>query len=206
MINIDEVQEILKKDLNFSDIDLQKLTIFNDEILKFNKKYNLIGKSTEKELWHRHFLDCAQLVNFIDFSKDNSLADLGTGAGLPGIVLAIFNKNPNFHVKLYEKSIIKCNFLRKTIKKLNIKCNLYENDYRSHIINTNYIVCRAFKKLEESIRISREIAKKPHKLIILKGKSAQDEIKKASKQMIYKYRLIDSMTDKKSKILIIDVK
>ncbi len=206
MINIDEVQEILKKDLNFSDIDLQKLTIFNDEILKFNKKYNLIGKSTEKEVWHRHFLDCAQLVNFIDFSKDNSLADLGTGAGLPGIVLAIFNKNPNFHVKLYEKSIIKCNFLRKIIKKLNIKCNLYENDYRSHIINTNYIVCRAFKKLQESIRISREIAKKPHKLIILKGKSAQDEIKKASKQMIYKYRLNDSMTDKKSKILIIDVK
>ena len=47
MINIDEVQEILK-DLNFNDIDLQKLTIFNDEILKFNKKYNLIGKSTEK--------------------------------------------------------------------------------------------------------------------------------------------------------------
>ena len=206
MININQVQEILKKDLNFSDINLKKLTIFNDEILKFNKKYNLIGKSTEKELWHRHILDCAQLVNFIDFSKDNSLADLGTGAGLPGIVLAIFNKNPNFHVKLYEKSIVKCNFLKKTIKKLSIKCNLYENNYHSHIINTDYIVCRAFKKLEELIKISREIAKKPHKLIVLKGKSAQDEIKKASKQMIYKYRLIDSMTDKKSKILIIDVK
>tara|TARA_Y100001970_G_scaffold292408_1_gene433593 strand:+ start:1483 stop:2103 length:621 start_codon:yes stop_codon:yes gene_type:complete len=203
--NISQVIEILKRDLNFNNTDIEKLIIFHDEVLKFNKKYNLIAKSTEKTLWNRHILDSAQLVNYINFNRDGSLSDLGTGAGFPGIVLGIFNKNPKFHVKLYEKSNVKCDFLKNVIKILNIKCNLYENDYHSHEIDSDYIVSRAFKKLDESIKISREIAKKPHKLIILKGKSAQEEIKKVSKLMIYKYRLMNSMTDKESKILIVEV-
>ena len=58
----------------------------------------------------RHILDSAQLVKFIDF-KSGSLADLGTGAGFPGVVIAIFNENKDFHVKLYEKSPVKRNFL-----------------------------------------------------------------------------------------------
>ena len=186
----DKIKEILVKKLKFTHKDIEKLNKFHDELLKYNKKYNLISKSTENQIWTRHILDSAQLVNFIDFNKLHSLSDLGTGAGFPGIVLGIYNKNPNFHVKLYEKSNVKCDFLKNVIKILNIKCNLYENDYHSHEIDSDYIVSRAFKKLDESIKISREIAKKPHKLIILKGKSAQEEIKKVSKLMIYKLSLI----------------
>ena len=100
MNNISQVIEILKRDLNFNNTDIEKLIIFHDEVLKFNKKYNLIAKSTEKTLWNRHILDSAQLVNYINFNRDGSLSDLGTGAGFPGIVLGIFNKNPKFHVKL----------------------------------------------------------------------------------------------------------
>ena len=112
MNNISQVIEILKRDLNFNNTDIEKLIIFHDEVLKFNKKYNLIAKSTEKTLWNRHILDSAQLVNYINFNRDGSLSDLGTGAGFPGIVLGIFNKNPKFHVKLYEKSNVKCDFLK----------------------------------------------------------------------------------------------
>ena len=63
----------------------------------------------------------------------------------------------------------------------NIKAEIYDGDYNSHRITSNYIVSRAFKKLEEHIRISREIVKVSHKLIILKGKSAEEEIKKLNK-------------------------
>ena len=185
----DKIKDILVKKLKFTHKDIEKLNKFHDELLKYNKKYNLISKSTENDIWSRHILDSAQIVDFIDFKQSNSLSDLGTGAGFPGIVLAIFNKNNKFHVKLYEKSKVKCNFINRMIDKLNIYCNLYENDYQSHKIDSNYIVCRAFKKLPELLRISREIAKKPHKLIVLKGKNAQEEVNNLSKEMIYKYRL-----------------
>ena len=201
----DDIKDILVKKLKFTHQDIEKLNKFHDELLKYNKKYNLISKSTENEIWSRHILDSAQIVNFIDFKNLNSLADLGTGAGFPGIILAIFNKNHKFHVKLYEKSKVKCNFIRIIIDKLNIYCNLYENDYQSHTIDSNYIVCRAFKKLPELLRISREIVKKSHKLIVLKGKNAQDEVNKLPKEMIYKYRLEKSITNNELGILIVEV-
>ncbi len=201
----DEIKDILVKKLKFTHQDIEKLNKFHDELLKYNKKYNLISKSTENEVWSRHILDSAQIVNFIDFKQSHSLSDLGTGGGFPGIVLSIFNKNNKFHVKLYEKSKIKCDFIRKIIDKLNIYCNLYENDYQYHEIDSNYIVCRAFKKLPELLRISREIVKKSHKLIILKGKNAQEEVNNLSKEMIYKYRLEKSITNNELGILIVDV-
>ena len=201
----EKVKDILINDLEFTHKDLEKLNKFHDELLKFNKSYNFISKSTENEVWSRHILDSAQIVKFIDFKKPLSLADLGTGAGFPGIILAIFNKNNKFHVKLYEKSKVKCDFLRTMINKLGIICNLYENDYQSHKIDSNYIVCRAFKKLPELLRISREIVKKSHKLIVLKGKNAQEEVNNLSKEMIYKYRLEKSITNNELGILIVDI-
>ena len=201
----DKIKDILAEKLKFTHQDIEKLNKFHDELLKYNKKHNLISKSTENEIWSRHILDSAQIVDFIDFKQPHSLSDLGTGAGFPGIVLAIFNKNNKFHVKLYEKSKVKCNFINKIIDKLNIYCNLYENDYQSHKIDSNYIICRAFKKLPELLRISREIVKKSHKLIVLKGKNAQEEVNKLSKEMIYKYRLEKSITNNELGILIVEV-
>ena len=201
----EKIKEILVKKLKFTHQDIEKLNKFHDELLKYNKKHNFISKSTENEIWSRHILDSAQIVKFIDFNQPHSLSDLGTGAGFPGIVLGIFNKNNKFHVKLYEKSKVKCNFISNILDKLNIYCNLYENDYQSHKIDSNYIVCRAFKKLPELLRISREIVKKSHKLIVLKGKSAQDEVNNLSKEMIYKYRLEKSITNNELGILILDV-
>ena len=201
----DKIINILLRKLNYTHQDIEKLKKFHDELLIYNRQYNLISKSTEKQIWSRHILDSAQIVNFIDFDQPHSLADLGTGAGFPGIILAIFNKNNKFHVKLYEKSKVKCNFIKKIRDKLNISFNLYENDYQSHNIDSTYIVCRAFKKLPELLRISREILKKPHKLIVLKGKNAQEEVNNLSKEMNYKYRLEKSMTNNELGILIVEV-
>ena len=199
---------VLAKDLNFNDEKLQKLELFVYEVLNYNKKYNLISKNSEKDIWNRHILDSAQLVKHIDHKNFNSLSDLGTGAGFPGIILSIFYSDMlTFHVKLYEKSKVKVHFIKTIIKKLKLKNTyIYDNDYQSHDLNTDYILCRAFKKLPEILRISRETSKKSHKLIIMLGKSAQEELNKASKDLIYKYKLIPSITASDSKIIIIDAK
>ena len=201
-----EVYFTLLNKLNFTQDSLYKLEIFCKEVLEYNKKFNLISKSTEVNIWERHILDSAQLVKFINFNNGSSLSDLGTGAGFPGIVLAIFNKNINFHVKLYEKSRVKTKFLSYICSKLDINAVICENDMRYHDIKSNYVVSRAFKKLEEHIYISREIIKVNHKLIILKGKSAQDEINKLNKDLNYSYSLEESITNPESKILIIEFK
>jgi 16S rRNA (guanine527-N7)-methyltransferase len=200
-----EVHFILLNKLKFSQDALYKLDVFCKEVIQYNQKFNLISKSTEENIWDRHVLDSAQLVKFIDFKDGFSLSDMGTGAGFPGIVLAIFNRNTKFHVKLYEKSRVKIKFLLSLCQKLNINADIFDNDYSSHNISSNYIVSRAFKKLEEHIRISREIIKVNHKLIILKGKNALAEINNLSVGVNYRYEVFNSMSEKDSKILIFNI-
>ncbi len=202
----EEVKSTLLNKLHFTQDALYKLDTFCKEVISYNQKFNLISKSTIENIWDRHVLDSAQLVKFIDFKDEFSLSDLGTGAGFPGIVLAIFNKNPKFHVKLYEKSRVKTKFLISICDKLKIKANIYDDDYRTHNIDSNYVVSRAFKKLEEHIRISREIIKVSHKLIILKGKKAEQEIKELNNNFNYSYSLEKSITSPDSKIVIVDIK
>ena len=175
-----EVIKSLQFDLRFSDSSINKLKIFVKSVIDANKEHNFISKSTESDIWHRHVLDSAQLVKFINF-KQRSLADLGSGAGFPGIVLAIFSVNFDFHVKLYEKSAVKSAFLKKIVKELDLNAKILGNIYDDNI-DSDYIVCRAFKKLDRIIQVSREIAKKPHRLIVLKGQNAQEEINNAFKK------------------------
>tara|TARA_B100000780_G_scaffold15968_1_gene10539 strand:+ start:24 stop:644 length:621 start_codon:yes stop_codon:yes gene_type:complete len=201
----DEVLLQLKNNLNFRESDIDKLEIFHEELLKYNNKYNLISTSTENDIWGRHILDSAQLVKYIDFQDHKSLSDMGSGAGFPGIIIALFNNNPKFHVKLYEKSKVKLEFLNFIRDKIDIQYEILGN-YVNYEIDSNYVVSRAFKKLEEIIRISREIIKVNHKLIILKGKKAEFEIKSLQPKLNYRYDLIKSITDKESKIIIIDFK
>ena len=198
-----EVINILKKNLNFNDHSIEKLKKFTNLVLKENQNYNLIAKSTENQIWHRHILDSAQLVKFIDFNQ-NSLADLGTGAGFPGLVVEIFNKNKAFHVKLYEKSPVKRRFLTGAIEELSLNAEVL-GDVRNEIIDSEIIICRAFKKLDQIIQVSREIAKKPHKLMILKGQNAHIEIKNSLKSKKYPYKLESSMTNKDSKIILMEI-
>ena len=196
------VIKLLKSDLKFSDSSIGKLRIFVKSVIVANKGHNLISKNTENDIWHRHILDSAQLVKFINF-KRGSLSDLGSGAGFPGIVLAIFNSNLDFHVKLYEKSPVKSAFLKKIVKELGLNAETFNNIY-DNTIESEYIVCRAFKKLDRIIQVSREIAKKSHRLIVLKGQNAQKEADNAFKNNKYPYKLENSMTNNNSKILIAD--
>ena len=196
------VINILQNQLKYSEKNISDIKIFINELLKVNKKHNFISKSTENVIWHRHILDSAQLVKFIDFSK-GSLSDLGSGAGFPGLILALFNSNKDFHVKLYEKSPVKRAFLKDMSKKLSIKVQIYGNIF-NEVIDSSYIVARAFKKIEAIIQVSREIVKKPHKLIILKGQNAQKDLNKAFNKEKYDYKLENSITNKDSKIIIVN--
>ena len=204
MITEPNVKRILLKDFKFDWLKIKKLENFAQKLLNYNKKHNLISKNTEKQLWDRHILDSAQLIKFIDVKSCSGIADLGTGGGFPGIILAIYFQNFNFHVKLYEKSPVKSTFLTDISNILGLNCIIIRNDINSVKIDSNYIVCRAFRKLSYILNISRENCIKKHKIIIMKGKNAQQEINNTSMMNNFEYRLENSMTDNDSKIIILN--
>ncbi len=204
MITESNVKRILLNNLKFDALKIKKLDNFAKTLLIYNKKHNLISKNTEKQLWDRHILDSAQLIKFIDYKNCTGIADLGTGGGFPGIILAIYFQNYNFHVKLYEKSPVKSSFLSKISNELGLNCEIICNDINFVKIDSNYLVCRAFRKLPYILNISRENCINKHKIIIMKGRNAQVEINNTSKMKNYKYRLENSITDKDSKIIILN--
>ncbi len=204
MISETDVKRILSQKLKFDAPKINKLENFVKNLLIFNKKRNLIAKSTEKRVWDRHILDSAQLIKFIDPKNCTGIADLGSGGGFPGIILALYYQNYNFHVKLYEKSPIKSAFLFHISKILDLKCKIICSDVKSIKIESNHVVCRAFRKLPYILNISRENCVKKHKIIVMKGKNAQEEINNTSQMINYKYRLENSITDNDSKIIILN--
>ena len=108
---------------------ITSLIKYEKVLINTNKSLNLIGKSTEKQIWTRHFLDSAQAIDFIE-KKDESLVDLGSGAGFPGLVLALVaqDKKIPIKIKLIEKSPKKIKFLNEVIKELNLKVEVLNKD------------------------------------------------------------------------------
>jgi 16S rRNA (guanine527-N7)-methyltransferase len=116
-------------DLNVSREALIDLKEFRSSIISRNKEINLISESTEKSINTRHIEDSLQTIDFINKKDIQICTDLGSGAGLPGIVLAIFMKykNPLFKVIFYEKSFHKSNFLKEMSKKFKLNTEIYQN-------------------------------------------------------------------------------
>ena len=130
---------------------ITSLKKYEDILIKANKTLNLIGNSTIKDIWTRHFLDSVQVIDFID-KNDNTLVDLGSGAGFPGLVLAIAVKDRKIplKIKLIEKSPKKAKFLKDVSNELNLNaevCN--QNAFDKELkFKEDVFVARSFKPLE----------------------------------------------------------
>ena len=123
---------------NVSRETLDELNKYSLSILKKNKEINLISASTEKSINTRHITDSAQVIDFIDKNDVKICTDLGSGAGLPGIVLAILMKpkKPEFKVIFYEKSYHKSNFLKEISKKLKLNTEINQKNIFDEIKKT----------------------------------------------------------------------
>ena len=198
--------EKLVKLLQVSRETINSLNIYEGLLLENNKKLNLISKSTENILKTRHILDSAQVIDFID--KNSSVcADLGTGAGFPGIVLSILFKERKYPIRvdLYEKSPKKCQFLRLVIKKLNLNAIVLEkNITKQKNLDSNAIVARAFKPIQSIFKIVTENFENFENLILFLGKNGMQSLLDASKVWEFEYKEQKSVTSDDS--LIVNIK
>ncbi len=185
----------------------EKLCVFHKILIKWQNSINLISKSTVKSIWERHVLDSAQLYKFIRDIEGN-IIDFGSGAGFPGLVLAIMGKK-NIH--LVESDYKKCVFLKEIAM-------LTETDITIHncriedlsFINVDLITSRALAPLSKlidyvEIFINKSLGKKQKipKLLFLKGKSYYSEILELKKNKKLNFKEYPSITDIHGKILYI---
>ena len=112
------VEELLKLNIEINDIQLEKLEKYYEILERENKLYNLTSITEKDTVFLKHFYDSLTIVKIIDLNEQ-SLCDLGTGAGFPGMVLKIIF--PNLKVTLIDATLKKCNFLEKVIKELSLE-------------------------------------------------------------------------------------
>ena len=189
---------------NVSRETLDELNKYGLSILKKNKEVNLISTSTEKSINSRHIADSAQIIDFIDKNDVKVCTDLGSGAGLPGIVLAILMKpiKSQFKVIFYEKSYHKSNFLKEMSKKFNLNTEINQkNIFEQKNLQTDIIISRAFKPLPVIFEIALKNFKKFKYIILFLGKSGKEILMEASKKWEFDYEEKKSLTSDESLVV-----
>jgi len=183
---------------------ITSLKKYENTLIKANNTLNLIGNSTIKNIWNRHFLDSVQVIDYIE-ENDKILIDLGSGAGFPGLVLAITSKDRKIplKIKLVEKSPKKVKFLRDVISELSldvevINRNVLEDPKK---LIGDVFVARAFKPLQIILQLIHSKAENWKKIFIFLGKTGKSELLQASKIWDIKYKQRVSITNDDSIVI-----
>ena len=190
--------------LNVSRETFKELEEYSSSILRRNKEINLISNSTEKSINTRHILDSAQTFDLIEENNIKVCTDIGSGAGLPGIVLAILmkHKKPLFKVIFYEKSFHKSNFLKEISKKLKLNTEVHQkNIFEEKNLESDLIVARAFKPLPVILDLVNSNFKKFKNIILFMGKNGKEILNETLSHWRFEYKERKSLTSEDSLLI-----
>ena len=170
-----------------------------------NREINIISKKTsEKEaIRQRHIIDSAQIIDFVDLNS-NTTSDLGSGGGMPGLIIAIIMKKlkNSMKIKLYEKSYHKCVFLKDVSNKLNLNTEIIQEDiFKIKNIETGTVMSRAFKPMPIILDLVQKNFGKYKNIILFMGKSGRKILKDSLKIWNLDYEEKKSLTSKDSFLL-----
>ncbi len=165
-------------------------------LLEHNKKLNLIGSGTLPHIWQRHIIDSLQLAKYL--SKDLTIVDFGSGAGLPGLILSIIG----YDVVSVESIAKKANFQKEVAKQLGLKICVLNKRIEDVTIKNDYILtARAVAPLTKLFNLSSNLLNNKHKAVFMKGKNYKKEIIDAEKSWQFNYKTYKSITSDESVIL-----
>ena len=191
--------------LNVSRETCNELESLISMIQEKNKEINIISReiSEKSEIRNRHIIDSAQIIDFVDLNY-NTTCDLGTGGGMPGLIVAIVMKKMknDMKINLYEKSYHKCTFLKEVSKKLNLNTVVIQKDiFTVKNIETGTIMSRAFKPMPIILDLVNENFKKYKNIIFFMGSSGRKIINNALQEWDLDYEEKKSLTNDGSFIL-----
>ena len=193
--------------LNVSRETYEKLIIFHKTLVKWQNSINLISKKSVQNVWERHFLDSAQLYK-ITKNINGNIIDFGTGAGFPGMILAMMG---NKKIHLVESDQKKCTFLREVSMLSETDITVHNNRIEDlEFFDVELITARALAPLNKLIDYAEAFTNKsstnkiPPKLLFLKGKSYKKEISELNDKQSFSIEEFESITDNFGKILYIN--
>ena len=174
-------------------------------IQKKNEEINIISKKTsDKEaIRQRHIIDSVQIIDFVDLNC-NTTCDLGSGGGMPGLIMAILMKKlkKSMQIKLYEKSYHKCAFLKDVSEKLELNTEIIQKDiFKIKNIETGTIMSRAFKPMPMILDLVQKNFRKYKNIILFMGKSGRKILNDTLKIWDLEYEEQKSLTSKDSFLL-----
>ncbi len=200
-------QEILNSYSRINHLNVSRETFLDFEnyismILEKNKKINIISQNTasKKAIIERHIVDSAQIIDFVDLNS-NTTTDIGSGGGMPGIIVAIILKNMknNMNVHLYEKSYHKSHFLMEVSKKLKLNTKVFQkNIFEIKNLETGTIMSRAFKPMPVVLELVYENFSKYKNLIFFMGKSGKKIFENSKNKWELEYIEKKSLTSEDS--------
>jgi 16S rRNA (guanine527-N7)-methyltransferase len=203
-------QEIINSYSKLNDLNVSRETFFDFEnyislLLEKNKKINIISQKTASKngIIERHIIDSAQIIDFVDLNS-NTTTDLGSGGGMPGIIIAIMLKNLKIkmNVHLYEKSYHKSHFLKEVSEKLNLNTKIFQkNIFETKNIETGTIMSRAFKPMPVVLNLVNENFAKYKNLIFFMGKSGKKIFENSKNDWELEYIEKKSLTNEDSFLL-----
>jgi len=188
---------------NVSRETFSTLNEFSELIIEKNKEINLISANSVNNSRNRHIMDCAQVIDLIDINS-KICTDIGSGAGLPGIVLSILLRDKKIDMKmnLYEKSYRKSSFLKSVSRKLKLDTEIFEEDiFKKKNLVSGSIVARAFKPLPVILDLVEKNFKKYTNLIVFMGKNGKQLLDEAVKNWEFEYKEKKSLTSDDSFLL-----
>ncbi|MFO0109598.1 MAG: 16S rRNA (guanine(527)-N(7))-methyltransferase RsmG [Alphaproteobacteria bacterium] len=177
-----------------------KLELFVALLVKWSKKINLVANSDLNQIWERHIADSMQLLPHLpDDAK--TVADIGSGAGLPGMVLAMMSEK---QFTLIERDQRKCAFLLEAVRECGIiNVEIINSDVEKVDRVFDVIVSRALANLSELMSYSHPMIMEKTICLFPKGEFYAMELDEAGKQWDFSFRALPSLTHKKSRILVI---
>ena len=176
---------------NIGKNQLDKIEYFISKITNHNKHTNLIGKSTLENIWNRHVLDCLQLSKHIS-RKELKILDLGTGAGLPGVLLSIIGFKNVLMVDSVKK---KTDFIKGIIKELSLSAKVQNKRIENvKIIKQDIVVSRALAPLTKLLSYALLHSEKNTTLLFLKGRGVNDEVEIAMKNFNFDFKKFESLS------------
>ena len=187
----------------FTDEQENKIKTFINLALDFNKTHNIFSRESYDEVYENDILDCKPIINHI--KKNESVLDLGSGGGFPGILLSIIK--PENKINLLESNNKKCYFLKKVSYELNLKNTKIINQTitkKNKLGKFDIITSRAFATIEKTINLTETNAHKNTKYLLLKGKvsNIKKELKDIDKNM-FRYEIINQDTTKERNIVLL---
>jgi len=184
--------------VNVSRETLERLVLYIDLLKRWQKAINLVGPKTLADPWRRHILDSAQLMPHLP-SQSSTIVDLGSGAGLPGLVLSILGQS---NVHLVESDQRKAQFLKEAVRNLAIEVTVHTKRIEAMgPIVPDVVTARALAPLPRLLALAKPLLHRNVTCLFLKGRRGKDELTEAKKSWMMASQIYPSQSDPSASVL-----